>query len=92
MTESLSSLFKKSDMSDLLMIRANSLQKTSNTLEKFEFFSYVLNRFPPFYAQEQIPPIALRSSTFFLKPTWDILNLIALYKRATVSDSLKSLF
>ena len=65
---------KKSNVSDSPMIRANCSQKWKNERIAFKnsYFSYVLDSFPPFYAQERIAPVAL-------------------YKRLTMSDSLRSL-
>ena len=53
----------KSNVSDLLVIQANRLQKTSDLLEKIFFICF--DSFSPFYAQEQIAPVALRSFALF---------------------------
>ena len=55
MSELLSSLFKKEQCEWLA--RANS---STNS-----YFSHVFDNFPPFYAQERIAPVALRSFAIF---------------------------
>ena len=42
--------------------------------------------------KEQIAPVALQTQSLFFKDPWDQFPLAALYKRATVSKSLPSLF
>ena len=54
---------KKSNVSDLIVIQANLLQKTSDSLEN-SFFSYVLTIFHLFYAQEQISHRSLLICSF----------------------------
>ena len=68
---------KKSDVSDLLVILSNSLQKTSDSLEKFVFCMF-LTVFPIFYHQERFTPDALCSLLMrsFLKS--DLSNLLPL--------------
>ena len=58
-------ILKKSNVSDSLVIGANFPQKqvTHSTNSYFFMFS-------PFYTQEQIAPIALRSFALFLRETW----------------------
>ena len=61
----------------------------SDSLVKICSFHHVLtvfHCFSPFYAQERIAPVAL------FKERREQFTLVALYKRATVSDSLPSLF
>ena len=60
----------------------------SELLEKFDF-SYVLDIFFPFYAQERIAPVAI-CQTLFFKEQLEQFSHIALYKRASVSDLLRS--
>ena len=67
---------KKSDVSNLLVIRANQEQKASDLFEKFLFFV----SFPPFYAY-----------LLFFKEQIEQFAPVALYKRATLSNSLRSL-
>ena len=50
-----------------------------------------LTVFPPFYVKEQITPFALRSFVF-LKSDCERIAQVALYKRATMSNSLPWLF
>ena len=66
------------------MIRPFAL-KTSDSLGKIHSFHHIFDSFSllPFYVQERIAPAALRSSQFVP---------IALYKRATMSNSLVSAF
>ena len=54
----------KSDVNDLLMIRGNRLQNTSDSLKKL-YFCMFLTVFPLFYAQERIAHIDLRSFALF---------------------------
>ena len=64
-------------------------RKTNNYLEKLSIFHHVFDRFWllfPFYALEQIAPL------LFFKEQREQFVLIALYKRATGSDLLQSLF
>ena len=72
------------------MIRANRLQKTSNWLDKFIFF-YVFDNFSPFVCPRANS--SLRSSLIcsFFKEQLERLAHVALYKRATMSDSLRLL-
>ena len=72
------------------MIRANRLQKTSNWLDKFVFF-YVFDNFSPFVCPRANS--SLRSSLIcsFFKEQLERLAHVALYKRATMSDSLRLL-
>ena len=77
-------------MSDLLVIRTNCLQETSESLKKFIFF-VCFWLFSPFYAQEHIAPIALCMICSFLKSDLSDSLQSLFTKRVTVSDSLRSL-
>ena len=86
---------QKSDMSDSLVICwANPFQKRAIRSKKFLFFICfwkIFTAFPLFYAQVWIAPVALCSVPLF-KKRWTRFVLIVLDKRATVSESLLSLF
>ena len=90
-----------------LLIQANRSQKQVICWKKFIFFvvfdSFSL-LFPFFYVQERSTPISLCSVALFLRETGAILlcrylqksdheqiTPVALYKRATMSDSLRLL-
>ena len=66
------SLFKKEQCKWFSHDSSKLLAKNERIAFKNSYFSYVLDSFPPFYAQERIAPVAL-------------------YKRLTMSDSLRSL-
>ena len=75
------------------MICSFALKKREVPATNFVAFTMFLTVFPcfsAFYTQEQLAPIALRSIAF-LKEQREQFVLGALYKRATVSDSLPSL-
>ena len=67
--------------------RANCLQRMSESLEKFVFL-YVFDKFSPFYAQEQI---ATTDHWLFFRERLEGFAPVAFYKRATMSDCLRSL-
>ena len=73
-------LWAKSNMSDFLVNQAARSQNRAIRDSIWQFF----NDFPLFYAQERIAPVTLHSVALF----WEQFALVALYKRATVSDSL----
>ena len=64
---------KKSNVSDLLEMRANHSQKASHSLKK-------LTVFPLFYAQEWIAPVTLGSVAFILRATWAFCSRRSLQK------------
>ena len=66
MTESLSSLFKKSDMSDLLMIRANSLQKNKLITQN----SYFLIVFLLFMPKSEVLPFLFTQEQLWVIGSW----------------------
>ena len=84
---------KKSVVSDSVMILANRssnlLQKTSDSLQK-SILSMFLTVFPLLMPKEQIAPVALCSVAPF-KERRERFAFADLYKRATVSNSLRSL-
>ena len=49
-------------------------KKISDLLKKIRFFVCFFHCFSPFYAQEQITPIALCSSLFTKEPAWAICS------------------
>ena len=99
--------FKTSNISDWALDSSKPLSKTSDLLEKIHIFCSYWQFFTPFsvfYVQERSTLIALCSVALFLRETRAILlrhylqksdheqiTLVALYKRATVSDSLRLL-
>ena len=86
---------QKSDMSDSLVICWANPFQNERFARKNSYFSYVfeifLLLFPFFYAQVWIAPVALCSVPLY-KKRWTRFVLIVLDKRATVSESLLSLF
>ena len=64
---------KKSNVSNLLLIQANWLQKMRDLHKKF-IFLYVFDWFSPFYAQEGIAHDALCSFAICSKNRWAIPN------------------
>ena len=96
MSKTLSISFKKSDITDLLVIRANCSHKTSDSLEK-TYFSYVFDSFSQFSSlympkSESLP--SLFDQSLFLKEGRERFTLVALslYKKVTMSKSLPLLF
>ena len=81
---------KKSNVSDLFVIRVNRLQKQSDLLEKFIFFICYWQFFPFFMPKSESLP-SLFAHLLFFKERLEQFSPIALYKRATVSDLLRSL-
>ena len=81
---------KKSDVSDLLVIRMNRLQKQA-ICSKNSYFHMFLTVFP-FFMPKSKPLKSLFAHLLFFKERLERFAPVALYKRATVSDSLTSLF
>ena len=83
---------KKSDVSDLLVILSNSLQKTSDSLEKFVFL-YVFDSFSHFLSSRAIHSgcSLLIADALFFKERLEQFTPIALYTRVTMINSLRSL-
>ena len=73
-----------------IRIRANWSQKTSNVLEKSNF-SYVFDSFFPFFMPKSELLPSLFAHSFFFKEQLERFAPVALYKRATMSNSLWSL-
>ena len=98
---------KTTNIRDWALDSSKPLSKTSDLLEKIHIFCSFWQFFTPFsvfYVQERSTPIALCSVALFLRETGAILlrrylqksdheqiTPVALYKRATMSDSLRLL-
>ena len=63
--------FKKSDVSDSLVIRVNRSQKTSNLLQKKTYFSYDFDSYSPFLCQKSKSLPSLFAQSLFFKDWWD---------------------
>ena len=74
------------------MIRAKRSQKTINSLEKNVFFVWFWQFSPPFLSQKSESLLLLFAQSLFFKDQRDRLALVALCKRAIMSESLPSLF
>ena len=80
---------KKSVVSDLIVIQANRLQKKQFD-RKILFFHMFLTVFPLFMPKSKYLPSVFEHSLFFTERL-EWLAPIALFKRVTESDSLRSL-
>ena len=90
----LSNSLRKSDLSDSLVIWANRSQKTSNLLKKTYFcmFLTVFHSVSTIFCQISELLLVLFTQLLFFKDQRDQFINVALYKRATVSKSLPSIF
>ena len=84
-SKSLSISLKKRDSSDSLVIWANHYKKNKRSTRNNAFLLYVCTVFPLFMQKERTLP-SLLTQLLFSKEWREQFALIALYKRATVSE------